>query len=65
MYYFAFENEDDPTMVDLFSEKQLEELFRKTQIKCETIVISACFSGKLAQILLNAGNEKTTVVAIN
>jgi hypothetical protein len=28
MYYFAFENPDDPTVLDEFSEERLETLFR-------------------------------------
>jgi len=62
---FCFEKKGQPTLLDEFDEKRLIETLR-TKIKCETIVISACHSSRLAEIFLQRGNnENTTIVAIN
>ena len=62
---FCLEKKDSPTVLDEFDEERLKELLR-TQIQCETIVISACHSSRLAEILFTRGDtSKNTIVAIN
>lgn len=50
--------------MDEFDEERLKELLR-TKIACKTIVISACHSSRLAEILYKHGDPSNTVVAIN
>ena len=62
---FCLEKKDQPTVLDEFDEERLKELIR-TKIQCETIVISACHSSRLAEILFTrADPNKNTIVAIN
>jgi len=61
---FCLEKEGEPTELDEFDEERLKELLR-SKIACQTIVISACHSSRLAEILYKHGDPNNTVVAIN
>ena len=61
--FFCLEDEEDPSMIDYFDEARLKMLLRGKQIQCEMIVISACHSSRLAEILKRHGAK--AVIAIN
>ncbi len=61
--WFCLEDEEDPSMIDYFNEARLKGLLSGKQIQCEMIVISACHSSRLADILKRHGAK--AVIAIN
>lgn len=61
---FCLENVDYPTELDELDEERLHELLHN-KIQCETIVINACHSSRLAEVLHKLGSSENTVIAIN
>lgn len=62
--WFCLESEgDDPHMVDYFDEERLKSLLKDRLIQPDIIVISACHSSRLAEILKSHGAK--AVIAIN
>ena len=57
---FWFEDKDQPAIVDSFSEERLRELVSSNQLRSlkdqvRLVIISACHSSFLAEILVDAG----------
>ena len=52
---FCLENVDNPTELDELDEERLHELLHN-KIQCETIVVSACHSSRLADVLHKLGS---------